>query len=198
MIRKLLSLSILLAILSAGMGLALLTVTPALAQSETPAPDSKCRTCHENLYYLHDSGQWCCFSERERTCTGCHGGNSDMVDVELAHEGLVANPIVENPAVCQDCHPDDYPDRIQRFSQAAGIEPTPLRAPTRTPLAPAWTGSTGGGPPSPLLEPQPRAPWQVAALSLLGAAFLATTLFGYRSWKADCLTRTFLPKEKPL
>jgi hypothetical protein len=194
--RKLLSLSFLLVLWAAGTALALSPAEPAQAQAETPAPDSRCRTCHESLYFLHDSGQWCCFCERERTCTCCHGGNPDTANVELAHEGMVANPITENPAICQDCHPDDYQDRIERFSKAAGIEPTPLGAPTRTPQASAWAGSTGDRPTSPLLEPQPLAPWQVAALGLLGGAFLATIMFGYRCWKADCLANIIHTQEK--
>lgn len=196
--RNGLSLSILLVVLAAGAALTSSPALPVQAQEETPAPDSRCRNCHENLYLLHDSGQWCCFCEPERTCTCCHGGNPETVDPEIAHEGLVANPITENPAICQDCHPDDYADRIMRFSLAAGIEPTPLEAPTGTSRAPVWAGPVGEGPPSPLLESQPMAPWQVAALGLLGGAFLATVLFGYLCWRADCLDHITHTQEKPL
>jgi hypothetical protein len=191
MIPKLLSLSILLVVLCTEAPFA--SSRPALAQAETPTSESLCRSCHENLYFLHDSGQWCCFCERERSCTCCHGGNPDSADVGLAHEDLVANPIAENPGICKNCHPEDSSERIIRFSHAAGIDPTPSITPTGTAHPSIGAGSTGGGPPSQLLEPNEPDPWQVAAFGFLGAAFIALFLFGFRCWKADCLSQIHAP-----
>jgi hypothetical protein len=192
MIRKLFSLSIPLFVSGAWIGLAFLAPPAVLAVEETPDPASRCLTCHENLYFLHDRGQWCCFCEKERTCTCCHGGNPDTMDEDLAHEDMVANPLASGSEVCQDCHPEDFAERVHRFSLAAGIDLTSPVSPTRTPHAPVIAGSTGAERPStPLLELQPLPPWQIAAFSLLGAAFLATLIFGYRCWKADCLPKPF-------
>jgi hypothetical protein len=102
---------------------------------------------------------------------------------------MVANPIAENPGLCQGCHPDDHKERIERFSHAAGIEATPLRTPGGTPHAPNPVLSTGGAPPSPLLKTASMPAWQVAATGLLGGALLALAFFSYRCWRADCMSK---------
>jgi hypothetical protein len=159
----------------------------ARAQTEAPDTRTKCRTCHEDLYYLYDTGQWYCLCRRQRTCSDCHAGNPDTRDVKLAHEGMVGNPIAENPAICQDCHPEDARARIEQFSQIAGIDPAASLAPTHTPDTPWTAGSQGITTLSPLLRTEPMETWRMAALGLLGFAFLGILIFGYRCWKADCL-----------
>ncbi len=181
-----------LALLVGLLALALLGATqaaPAQAQSDTPAPQSACRTCHEGRYYLHDSGRWYCLCGKQRNCVDCHGGNADTYDEEKAHEGMIANPIFEDPAVCQKCHHDNAQAYIEKFSQVAGIDPwRPTPSPTPVPLAMVYAPQAGE--PTLLLRPQPLETWRIVGLGLLGLLFLVLLGFAYRCWKADCLARS--------
>ncbi len=53
-------------------------------------------------------------------CTYCHGGNPEVL-VEEAHQGMVLYPTRNDAAACQQCHPDDYKSRAERFSEIAGV-----------------------------------------------------------------------------
>ena len=77
--------------------LSALNVSPAFAQSEAPATEAACAACHESLYLLHDTGKWYCTCKRRADCTVCHAGQADTFDEDLAHQGLIANPIQDNP-----------------------------------------------------------------------------------------------------
>ena len=105
----------------------------ALAQDETVPEDTACKTCHEDQYYLYDSGKWYCLNETKVGCTECHGGNPGSATKECAHQGLIASPLANDAAVCQDCHPDDYLSKVQTFASVAGIRPTPRPYSTYTP-----------------------------------------------------------------
>ena len=65
---------------------------------------SGCKTCHENITIS--------IKPMERlSCISCHSGNGSSLSKELAHEGLIKNPI--DPSVvystCGQCHsPDVY------------------------------------------------------------------------------------------
>lgn len=96
---------------------------PAQAQI-SPNHDSNdsCITCHENLYFLHDTGNWYCLRESPMTCTECHGGNPNALTLEKAHAGRAAHPVInEDISKCQECHPEQCDDRMEIFNQAAGI-----------------------------------------------------------------------------
>ena len=54
-------------------------------------------------------------------CTYCHGGNPDVLVEEEAHQGMVLYPTRNDAAACQQCHPDDYKSRAERFSEIAGV-----------------------------------------------------------------------------
>ena len=51
--------------------------TPATVYADDPHPTSdngNCITCHEDLYFLHDTGNWYCLKESPMACVDCHGG----------------------------------------------------------------------------------------------------------------------------
>ncbi len=161
---------------------------PAQAQEETPPPDSGCLTCHDNLYYLYDTGKWFCLCGTEMTCTCCHGGNPDALMGEDAHLGMVLYPTRNDAKPCQQCHPDDYEARVERFSEIAGVSPIHSLPPTPTIPEPTSVGDgTAGlasGAQSRWLEP-----WRLAGLVALALALAVLVFFGYRCWKADSLAR---------
>ena len=187
MFRKKLFLMIIASIL---VGTALLIpggTSQALAQEEMHPEDASCINCHEDQYYLHDSGNWYCLSETKVPCTECHRGRPDTMIKEAAHEGLIANPLVNDAAVCQNCHPDDYRARVQTYSSIAGISPTPRPYVTYTPSALIpQSGESGGR--TRLLRTLPPGNWQVAGISFFGVAFLVLFLFSCRCWKIDHYT----------
>jgi len=157
---------------------------PAQAQEATPLPDSACLGCHENLYYLYDTGKWFCQCETQMTCTCCHGGNPEALAEEEAHLGIVLYPTRNDSVACQQCHPDDYKARAERFSEIAGVSeihsmpPTPIYSqPVNAEASPLASGIQG---------------WMMELLHLTGLFFfslvlIAFVILAYRCWKADCL-----------
>lgn len=93
------------------------------AQESHPFTENgTCATCHEDLYFLHDTGNWFCIREAPMRCVDCHGGNPKAITQNEAHMNRKAHPIVnEDISKCQECHPDECMDRIEKFDQAAGI-----------------------------------------------------------------------------
>jgi hypothetical protein len=104
---------------------------PAQAQFHTPQAETKCIGCHEDIYYLHDTGKWFCLSEETpMTCTGCHGGDPTATTKETAHINRTAHPIInENTSKCSECHPKQSSERVAIFSQEAGISPVMVSQP---------------------------------------------------------------------
>lgn len=184
MIRKMI---LLITIASIFVWIALLTpggTGQALAQEEVPPEDSACITCHEDQYYLYDSGKWYCLNETKVPCTECHQGRPDTMIKESAHAGLIANPLGNDAVVCQNCHPDDYLARTQIYASMAGISPTPRPYATYTPSALiSQSGASTGR--VRMLRALPAGAWQAAGFSSLGIAFLLLFLFACRCWKAD-------------
>ncbi len=97
--------------------------TIVYADGPAPTPDhGKCVTCHENLYFLHDTGNWYCLKESPMSCVDCHGGDPTARTQELAHAGRAAHPVVnEDISKCQECHPEECSERMRIFDQTAGI-----------------------------------------------------------------------------
>jgi hypothetical protein len=115
-----------LSLLTVGVIILLITLsTPATAYADDPIPTpnhGKCISCHENLYFLHDTGNWYCLKESPMTCAGCHGGNPNATTEELAHTNRMAHPVInDNISKCQECHPDECMERLQIFDETAGI-----------------------------------------------------------------------------
>jgi hypothetical protein len=155
------------------------------AQDVSPSEESSCRICHEKQYYLYDTGKWYCLCGEQRTCTDCHGGFDDVWEVDAAHAGMLANPLVQDPEICQSCHPDDAQHYIDKFAAVAGIDLQATPEPTQTPYVPV-INSAAEEPLMPALEIQPDNTWRKLALGLLGLGFLGVIIFGYQCWQADC------------
>jgi hypothetical protein len=107
------------------------------AQSSTLLTDhGTCIKCHEDLYFLHDTGNWFCIRESPMRCVDCHGGNPSAFKKEDAHANRKAHPIInEDVSKCQECHPAECAERVAKFDRIASIsevlvavpyQPTPV------------------------------------------------------------------------
>jgi hypothetical protein len=84
--------------------------------------NDNCIKCHEDLYFLHDTGNWFCIREDHMTCTDCHGGNAKTLNQDEAHTSRAAHPIInEDVSKCQECHPEECYERVNLFDQEAGV-----------------------------------------------------------------------------
>jgi len=111
----------------------LFLATPAYAQSPDQDVDNgNCIKCHEDLYFLHDTGNWFCIRESPMPCVACHGGDPTATTQESAHYDRSAHPIInEDISRCQECHtdPDECCECITKFNEVAGIEQVKLVSP---------------------------------------------------------------------
>lgn len=105
--------------------------TAVRADDPVPAPDNgNCIVCHENLYFLHDTGNWFCLKESPMACVDCHGGDPNTLDKNLAHTNRAAHPVInEDVSKCRQCHPEECSDRVTIFNQSAGISNVLVAAP---------------------------------------------------------------------
>lgn len=126
-------------------GFALLSVslfmtTPAYAQTADQEVDNgNCINCHEDLYFLHDTGNWYCIREAPMPCVACHGGDPTATTREEAHYDRSAHPIVnEDISRCQECHtdPDECCECVSKFDEVAGIRQVKLDVPVPVSEAP--------------------------------------------------------------
>jgi hypothetical protein len=172
-------------------GLAVLLSTDAIpthAQEPTPENDANCVSCHEHQYYLYDIGKWFCLCDAPMHCVYCHGGRTDSMVEEVAHEGLVLYPTREHAERCQVCHAEDYMSRVVTFETVAGVSTTPRPISTATAVAPvaqieeplAWSLQR-------IIQLQP---WRQVSIGVVLIVLVGVIIFGYRCWKADCLPRT--------
>lgn len=95
-------------------------------QGSAPLPDkpvaNSCLTCHEDLYYLHDTGKWYCITEHKDHCTDCHEGDPATLNKDASHLGLVAHPQKNNGEKCQECHPQDSTAHLAKFKSLGGYK----------------------------------------------------------------------------
>jgi len=105
--------------------------TTVFANQAAPTPDrGNCINCHEDLYFLHDTGNWYCLRESPMSCVECHGGNSLATTQEQAHLDRAAHPVInEDISKCQECHPEACAERLVIFDQKAGISPVLVALP---------------------------------------------------------------------
>ncbi len=156
-------------------------VQSGLAQTPKPGRDESCFKCHANLYMLHDTGKWYCLCANRAQCSFCHGGVVGSMDMEVAHQNLIANPLTQNRSVCQKCHPQDAEERIATFIAKAGVKTQlPLETVEYAALA------SEGGLPS-VLQAKPASIWRTVAWVLLGLAAIGVVGFGWRCYQLDCL-----------
>lgn len=152
-------------------GLALSLPISALAQEELPETPSNCIVCHENLYYLHDTGKHFCVTEARQRCADCHGGDPSATEKDAAHHHRSAHPVVnEDVTTCQQCHPTDCEQYVQKFSQVAGISPVFVSAKPDLMLI---------EPGIPARQPEPPAAWTLFLPILAGAALIVLALAAF-------------------
>lgn len=159
----------------------LLWAIPAQAQDPAPENDANCISCHENRYYLYDTGKWYCLCEAPMHCVYCHGGRTDSYKQAIAHEGLVLYPTQEYAARCRTCHEQDYMSRIVKFESVAGIG-SPLA------VMPVEAGMFATAEPMGISAGQvyPLEPWRLVSLGLLGLTFVFLIFFALRCYRQDC------------
>ena len=113
--------------------LALSSSTPAHAQSQNQEVDNgNCITCHEDLYFNHDTGNWFCIRESPMRCVDCHGGDPTAITQESAHYDRSAHPVVNDDiSKCQECHVNlsECCECVDKFDQIAGIKRVKLVSP---------------------------------------------------------------------
>lgn len=106
---------------------------PSAVRADDPIPtpnNGNCIVCHENLYFLHDTGNWFCLKESPMACVDCHGGDPNTLDKTLAHASRAAHPVInDDVSKCQQCHPEACNDRIAFFDRSAGISKVLVAAP---------------------------------------------------------------------
>jgi hypothetical protein len=108
---------------------------PVQAQTSNNHDEPACIRCHEDLYYLHDTGKWFCISKSPMQCVGCHGGDATATTKEAAHQHRTAHPVINgDTTTCLQCHIDDCAERVSTFDAIAGISPVVL---VSTPIGPA-------------------------------------------------------------
>jgi hypothetical protein len=104
--------------------LPLFFATPAHAQATAQVVDNgTCINCHEDLYFLHDTGNYFCIRESPMRCVDCHGGNPAATTQETAHYDRSAHPVInEDISKCQECHGEECYDHAASFDQIAGLK----------------------------------------------------------------------------
>ncbi|NJD59011.1 MAG: hypothetical protein FIA98_06395 [Anaerolineae bacterium] len=111
-----------------------MTPSPVFAQcGSNPPPDSSCYTCHVQEDPVAANGEWHGVHARKDCCAKCHGGNCSTMDKDLAHQGIVANPVSDIYTNCHSCHPDDYQTRADIFANKLDIIPGSIATPTPAP-----------------------------------------------------------------
>ncbi len=100
----------------------------ALAQCGEP-PKSTCMTCHAKEAPVSEKGEWHIIHAGKDICVNCHGGNATAADKNLAHEGIMAQPLADIYTDCHSCHPD-YEARAAQFAPTLGVTPGSCATPT--------------------------------------------------------------------
>lgn len=138
-----------------------------------PAENGNCTSCHENLYFLHDTGNWFCLRESPMACVDCHGGDPSGTTEERAHSNRAVHPVInEDISKCQECHPDECTERVAIFDRSAGISQVRVSASYRP------VQESGGLPKNtPLEERQGAAFLSGVTIPLILFAALALTMF---------------------
>lgn len=92
----------------------------AVSAKSSDTTSNSCLTCHDDLYYLHDSGKYYCITEHKDRCVNCHEGNADVMDKDQSHFGLALHPQENDGAKCQQCHAEDAQTRLATFASLSG------------------------------------------------------------------------------
>ena len=109
---------------------------PVAAQGTPPPEECQCKQCHEQQYYLYDTGKWYCQCKAPMTCVHCHSGNGQETNADLAHKDMLANPFTNGAAVCKNCHKEELQARVNEFVARRGQVPCPLPLRISLPITP--------------------------------------------------------------
>lgn len=114
-------------------------LTPGVVQAQcgdTPE-SSSCYRCHQEqaAYPVYGMGAWHDIHAAKDCCWNCHGGNTQSDDADLAHAGMLTNPLADIYTDCYACHPNDYQERAARFAVLLGVTPESRPTPTPHPAA---------------------------------------------------------------
>ena len=149
---------------------------PVRAQCGNPQPSS-CTTCHAQADPVADKGEWHTSHASKDICVNCHGGNGSSLDKNLAHQGMLAQPLSDIYTDCHSCHPD-YVERAVPY--AATLQVTPSSCATPTPFA--VSSGSNRLPPSGIVLPPTQVsavpPAQLFLLLLAGLTVLALFCLG--------------------
>lgn len=150
-----------------------LAPTPAQARIPLQSNDgSQCVTCHEDLYYLHDTGKAYCLKDAPMACVDCHGGDPTALTKEAAHFNRAAHPVInDDDKKCYECHPAEANSRLDKFRQVAGIKEVKTAVAYTPASAPVSTGFPESKPEEWVLGMEARSLFLVAGLALV--AFIA-------------------------
>jgi hypothetical protein len=161
-----------------GVVIALMTLSitfKVYAQESPPLPENgTCASCHEDLYFLHDTGNWFCIRESPMQCVDCHGGDPYTFNQADAHANRQPHPILnEDISKCQECHPDECTERVAKFDQTAGISDVLVAAPLQ--IQPSL--AVEEFPAAPVVKPAAHPAWisflEIIVLALLAGLALA-------------------------
>jgi hypothetical protein len=146
-------------------------ITHVQAQEPTPVVDhGTCIKCHEDLYFLHDTGNWFCLRESPMRCVDCHDGDPTSLNKEEAHANRQAHPVLnEDISKCQECHPEKCDEHVAKFDQVAGISKVLVAVPIQPPIAPVTDGSSIESE----AEPAKYSNW-IAAMEIISPAILVS------------------------
>ena len=112
----------------------------AFAAHGADTTTNSCLTCHEDLYYLYDTGKLYCLTDHTDRCINCHEGNAAVMKKEESHVGLIAHPQENNGAKCMECHTAQVAQaRLAKFASEGGFD-TVRKADAYTPSAEVAAG----------------------------------------------------------
>lgn len=94
---------------------------PSTASAQCGSIESFCARCHQTTHPVCDHTAWHSEYGHRNACWSCHEGNDTAQDKELAHVGLVRNPLDDAYLSCYVCHPDNYQQLAQRYAQSLGM-----------------------------------------------------------------------------
>lgn len=135
-----------------------------------------CVKCHENLYFLHDTGKWFCLREAPMNCVDCHGGDPTSLIKEQSHSDRSAHPVFNDDSTkCLECHPAQRAERLRIFRETAGIKKVIVQADYVPVAFQPLVGSAAEQ-----AEPVEGPPWKQAIMWLLGAGLVLTLIAGYK------------------
>jgi hypothetical protein len=115
-----------------------------LADCGTP-PKSSCISCHAPDGHVTAMGEWNSFHLNQDMCTNCHGGNGSAMVKDLAHEGMVAQPLSDIYTDCHSCHPSDYIARSEKLAAVLNVTPDSCATPTAVAIYGGSSGSHTNG-----------------------------------------------------